>query len=221
MFENIGQKIMGLARLVCGIGISISVIICLLVLSGSNNQWQIVFIAFTILIGGILFSWIGSWAMYAFGQFVDDNQKIRMSLYDINEKLSTIMNAKRNIMSAPTPTRRTTRPNTDSATVLSDPKSTTTAPVVETTTTDTTPVTEPTDLKETTTTQPQATQLKTTSTPPVIKLVRIIGAPKQGCCPSCVKLNVTLLRCVLERDGSRFDSYRCEECIKNLDNQDK
>ena len=64
MFDNIGGKIKGFAKVVCGIGIAISVIIGLLSLNA---------ITALLIIGiGSLSSWIGSFMTYGFGQLIEN-----------------------------------------------------------------------------------------------------------------------------------------------------
>lgn len=81
---------MTFAKVVCVIGIVISLIMGIATLRIN------ILGAFIMLIVGILGSWIGSWTLYAFGQLVDDNEKIRICLSRVNEKLSTILSSQKN-----------------------------------------------------------------------------------------------------------------------------
>ena len=86
MFDNIGNKIKGLAELICWIGILISVIIALiLVFAGySDGDGLVLFLGIAIGVAGSLFSWIGSFAVYGFGELVQNSIEIKKM---IGEKL--------------------------------------------------------------------------------------------------------------------------------------
>lgn len=64
MFDNIGGKIKVLAQVVCWIGITISVIFGLI--SFENG-------GIVVIILGSLFSWIGSFTLYGFGQLIENS----------------------------------------------------------------------------------------------------------------------------------------------------
>ena len=66
MFENIGGKIKTLAKVVCWIGIIVSVILGLGLLS-RNAITALLFIGI-----GSLGSWIGSFMTYGFGQLIEN-----------------------------------------------------------------------------------------------------------------------------------------------------
>lgn len=73
MFENIGNKIMLLAKIIAWIGIIISIISGFVIMVSQEELF------FGFITGGlgVLFSWIGSFMIYAFGQLVDDVSEIR------------------------------------------------------------------------------------------------------------------------------------------------
>ena len=79
-FENIGGKIKNLAKWSCWITILliwIAAPITFIVLI--SDDWT-VYLCWIPLVGAIIapiFVWIGSWAMYAFGEFVEDIHAIR------------------------------------------------------------------------------------------------------------------------------------------------
>ena len=88
MFANIGGKIKGLARAVCWIGIIFSVIMGFVnIASGSSvmaaSGW-------VILILGPLFSWIGSFVLYGFGELIDRVVSIDEKIEGNNSKDSWI-----------------------------------------------------------------------------------------------------------------------------------
>ena len=73
MFRNIGGKLKGLAGFVCGIGILASVVYACTLFAARAIGYGILF-----LVCGSLLSWIGSWALYAFGQITDDIHVMRI-----------------------------------------------------------------------------------------------------------------------------------------------
>ena len=77
MFENIGGKIKGLAKVVCWIGIILSVITGILAIAAQGSAGFIPGIA--IIIVGALGSWVGSFVLYGFGEMVE-NSDIRTEL---------------------------------------------------------------------------------------------------------------------------------------------
>ena len=66
MWENIGSKLQKLAKVICWIGIILSVIGGIVMITQKQAVLGIVYI-----ILGPLFSWIGSWAMYGLGLVVE------------------------------------------------------------------------------------------------------------------------------------------------------
>ena len=91
MFENIGKKLMGLAKFICWLGIIASVGFALvstvisivsLVKSGGGVGRILLQILLMILemAAGVLASWLASLGLYAFGQLVDDTSRARAVL---------------------------------------------------------------------------------------------------------------------------------------------
>ncbi len=83
MFNNIGRKIMGLAKVLCWVGIVLSVIMAIVCFASDsvvtyNGTWVAggAAMGFVVLIAGVLGSWIGSWVLYALGQAVEDLHRI-------------------------------------------------------------------------------------------------------------------------------------------------
>ena len=88
MFSNIGGKIKTLAKVLCIIGIVLSIIWGLIAMStnaialshGNDSEFVVVIVAFLIgisaaAIGGLL-SWIGSFCLYGFGELIDKATEI-------------------------------------------------------------------------------------------------------------------------------------------------
>lgn len=71
MFNNIGGKIKGVAQFITLIGIIVSVIIFLIIVSSGNDQSFI--LGFVILIVGCIGSWLSSLLLYGFGQLVENS----------------------------------------------------------------------------------------------------------------------------------------------------
>ncbi len=79
MFNNIGKKIKGLAKLVCWIGIIIFAIVGLgVIISGisGDNAVSAIISGILIIVGGFLVSWIGSFVMYGYGELIDKTSDI-------------------------------------------------------------------------------------------------------------------------------------------------
>ena len=72
MFENIGCKIKMLAKVCCWVGIFVSVIYGIILLSENNNE----LIGLSVFILGPLFSLIGSFVIYGFGQLIENSDKL-------------------------------------------------------------------------------------------------------------------------------------------------
>lgn len=65
MFENMGKKIKALAKTTCRIGIIISFIVGVILLSNGNG------VALIVIVIGALGSWIGSFFTYGFGELIE------------------------------------------------------------------------------------------------------------------------------------------------------
>ena len=68
MFDNIGKKIKVVASIYCWIGIIASIILGILVISEGEDL-----IGWVVIVAGSLFSWISSFALYGFGQLIDNS----------------------------------------------------------------------------------------------------------------------------------------------------
>ena len=75
MFKNIGGKIKGLAKVICIVGIAISVVAGIgMIGSGYNNA--MVGMGLAVMIVGSLVSWIGSFFAYGFGELIENTTVI-------------------------------------------------------------------------------------------------------------------------------------------------
>ena len=72
MFENIGKKIKGLASVVTWLGVLMSFVIGIIIFNSVDSG----FLAFVIILGGSLISWISSFFLYGFGQLIDNSDKL-------------------------------------------------------------------------------------------------------------------------------------------------
>ena len=92
MFDNIGGKIKGLAKVLCWVGIIFSVISGIVTMvAGANVRGAggvgIFGGLLTIAIGCVL-SWIGSFFTYGFGQLIENTDFIRDSLSAGQQRLN-------------------------------------------------------------------------------------------------------------------------------------
>lgn len=79
MFSNISNKIKTLAKVVCGIGIGVSVVVGLVLISEDEDT---VFAGILVLLLGSILSWVGSFITYGFGEIIE-------RLVNIDEKMSS------------------------------------------------------------------------------------------------------------------------------------
>lgn len=77
MFVNIGAKIKMLAKVLCWIGIVASVIGGIAIMAGTGSSGVLPGLLTIVL--GTLFSWIGSFVLYGFGEMVE-NSDIRTDI---------------------------------------------------------------------------------------------------------------------------------------------
>lgn len=81
MFSNVGEKIKGLARVITWIGILASVIGGIVLIGGGKFIVGLLTAAV-----GVLFSWLGSLGLYAFGQLVENSDQCVYCLTSIDRK---------------------------------------------------------------------------------------------------------------------------------------
>ncbi len=93
MFDNIGGKIKKLAKIICWIGIILSVITGIAAIASGNSMVRVngsytsvsgVAAGITIIIIGCLASWIGSFFTYGFGQLIENTDAIRENTQRMN-----------------------------------------------------------------------------------------------------------------------------------------
>ncbi len=91
MFNNIGGKIKAVAKILCWIGISAS-IIGAIVLWSSHNQYNYMTrtyndtlgTGFVVLLVGCIGSWVSAFFMYGFGELIDEttmNRRLNEEMY--------------------------------------------------------------------------------------------------------------------------------------------
>ncbi len=78
MFDNIGGKIKKLAKIVCWIGIGLSVLVGLMLLISVSLYNPVLGFAVAIptMVLGAVMSWIGSFALYGYGELIELTAKI-------------------------------------------------------------------------------------------------------------------------------------------------
>lgn len=79
MFKNIGGKIKGLAKVICYVGIAISVIAGIVMIgfgSSSYNGDTMIVMGCVVMIVGSLVSWIDSFFAYGFGELIENTTVI-------------------------------------------------------------------------------------------------------------------------------------------------
>ncbi len=75
MFKNIGGKIKGLAKVICFVGIGISVVAGFGKMGSGHND-AMVGMGLAVMIGGSLVSWIGLFFAYGFGELIENTTVI-------------------------------------------------------------------------------------------------------------------------------------------------
>ena len=81
MFTNIGNKIKKLAKIVCWVGIILSILASISMFiaaaSGQVDPITAVTTGIVAVVVGVLVSWIGCFLLYGFGELVDNSTKMR------------------------------------------------------------------------------------------------------------------------------------------------
>lgn len=83
MFTHIGSKIKTFAKVVCWLGIILS-IVCGVVLMVSGVSGAI-WLGLLTIVAGSFISWLGSFMTYGFGQLVDNSDKLVARMENKNE----------------------------------------------------------------------------------------------------------------------------------------
>ena len=82
MYDNIGNKIKGLALATAVFGIIGSVIVgFFFAVTGST------LVGFLIILVGALVSWVSTWLLYGFGELIENSRSISESCREINRKM--------------------------------------------------------------------------------------------------------------------------------------
>ena len=84
MFDNIGEKIKTLAKVLCWVGIGLSVIIGINVLDYSASKGLL------IIVIGSLISWVSSFFSYGFGELITKETENAERTRDINSVLMEV-----------------------------------------------------------------------------------------------------------------------------------
>lgn len=85
MFDNIGEKIKSLAKVLCWIGIGLSFILGCLFLA----EEQVIF-GFLFMIIGALISWVSSFCLYGFGELICYARRIEKNTKNLRPKKSKV-----------------------------------------------------------------------------------------------------------------------------------
>lgn len=81
MYENIGGKIKTLAKVICWIGIVLSIVFGLILLIALSTDSPAIGIAVAIPVTvlGAFLSWIGSFTLYGYGELIELTAKIEQN----------------------------------------------------------------------------------------------------------------------------------------------
>ena len=82
MFENIGSKIKALAKVICWVGIIISLIAGIVMLASGGDVGSGV--GLVVIIVGCFGSWIGSFFTYGFGELIEKTTEIAENTKSLN-----------------------------------------------------------------------------------------------------------------------------------------
>ena len=100
MFDNIGGKIKGLAKVLCLVGIAVSVIGAIALWCANSYYQSTIVPGFIVLIVGSVGSWLSSLFTYGFGELIDrvtsiDEKQASQSFYlqTLSESHSTIIHS--------------------------------------------------------------------------------------------------------------------------------
>lgn len=93
MFGNIGGKIKTTAKILCILGIIISLVNGILIISRSTSYNSTVVLGLVSIIVGSLLSWISSFFLYGWGELIEKTGENNEALTRIEQELS-VMNGK-------------------------------------------------------------------------------------------------------------------------------
>ena len=89
MFDNIGGKLKALAKVLCWIGMIISVISGLAAMFSTRNGAGF-FGGLIAIVIGCLLSWIGSFFTYGFGQLIENTESMNYKMGELDKKLEKL-----------------------------------------------------------------------------------------------------------------------------------
>lgn len=100
MFDNIGRKIKGLAKVLCLVGIAVSAIGAIALWCANSYYQSTIVPGFIVLIVGSVGSWLSSLFTYGFGELIDrvisiDEKQASQSFYlcNLSDSRSTIIHS--------------------------------------------------------------------------------------------------------------------------------
>lgn len=82
MFEHIGGKLKTFAKFSAWFGIMVSLLLGATIIISMEAEFTLIggVCAFMVMTLGSLFAWISSWALYAFGELVENVEAVRLRL---------------------------------------------------------------------------------------------------------------------------------------------
>ena len=105
MFDDIGGKIQGLAKVICWIGIIASVITGIAMITSATNRYYtnqgLLWTGIAVMILGSLLSWVGSFTLYGFGELVENSSVIRYELQSRKSSPSSVGESAPRVMARP------------------------------------------------------------------------------------------------------------------------
>lgn len=91
MYDNIGGKIKGLAKVMCAVG-SIAPIIAGIVIISLDRYGRSTPIAIAVMVLGIISAWVSTWLLYGFGQLIENSDIIAEEYKRANKKATAKKN---------------------------------------------------------------------------------------------------------------------------------
>jgi len=83
MFDNIGNKIKGLAKVLFIVLVIADIIVGIVLMSLDDG---LIAIGLPIMLGGPVIAWISSWILYGFGQLIENSDKLVESVCKAESK---------------------------------------------------------------------------------------------------------------------------------------
>ena len=81
MYKNIGQKIKGLAKALCILGIIYFALIGIVMIIGADGEPLGMLIGVGIVALGSILAWIGTWILYGFGELIHKTSNIEENIH--------------------------------------------------------------------------------------------------------------------------------------------